>query len=348
MNEPSLSKLGHAAGEPGIRWFSPSCSYSPTLLPIVFLFGAFLYCFSFVRSSPLNPFDEGYAVYGASRILMGDVPYRDFFVVYPPGQFYLLAGIFKLFGSAILVERILDIFVRLSISAAIFLISARLTAIRFAVVPWMIAIAWLGAAGFHGYAVFPALLFSLISIYCLLLYSSNRRAFLLPIIGINVGLATLFRVDVGMYTFLAQAPSLAFLASQHSKQVIRPGASPFIPSLKAGAYFVAGVLLPLLPMFSYLMAQASPQAVWGAVFIIPATRLDEVRRLPFPPLFPTLTNHDGASYADTLSSYLQFPFLFYCPLLIYGLSALLVSASFFRWSPVPRDRGSSFYLGGSA
>jgi len=37
--------------------------------------------------------------------------------------------------------------------------------------------------------------------------------------------------------------------------------------------------------------------------------------------------------------------LFYCPLLIYGLSALLVSASFFQWSPVIRDRGPSFNLG---
>ena len=37
--------------------------------------------------------------------------------------------------------------------------------------------------------------------------------------------------------------------------------------------------------------------------------------------------------------------LFYYPLLIYGLSALLVSVSFFQWSPVIRDRGPSFYLG---
>ena len=42
---------------------------------------------------------------GAQRILRGDVLYRDFFSFYTPGSYYLLALIFKLFGSSIVVAR---------------------------------------------------------------------------------------------------------------------------------------------------------------------------------------------------------------------------------------------------
>ncbi len=345
MKAPSLSGRDLSAGNLKIRTFLPWCSALRTLLTIFFLLGAFLYFFLLVRSSPLNIHDEGYAVYGATRILRGDVPYRDFLVVYPPGQFYLLAGVFKLFGPAILVERILDISIRLLISATIFLISARLTAFHCAAMTSMIAATWLGAAGFYGYAVFPALLFSLISMYCLLLYGSNRQAFLLAIIGVNVGLATLFRLDVGTYLFLAQAPSVALLAFLHAKHVDPPAKNPFIPSLKAGAFFLVGVLAPVLAWFTYLGVKASATTVWSAVVVIPVTRLGDVRHLPLPPILPTLTNNHNTSYADGVWSYLQFPFFFWCPLAIYGVSVFQMTARFLRSSRSPRNTGPSLYLG---
>src|SRR6476659_3309660 len=50
-------------------------------------------------------YDEGLICYGAERVLGGDLPYRDFWTVYGPGQYYLLAGIFKVFGTSLLVAR---------------------------------------------------------------------------------------------------------------------------------------------------------------------------------------------------------------------------------------------------
>jgi len=45
-------------------------------------------------------YDEGIpVVVAATRILDGDRPYRDFWVIYPPGQLYLVAAFFKVFGS---------------------------------------------------------------------------------------------------------------------------------------------------------------------------------------------------------------------------------------------------------
>ena len=44
------------------------------------------------------PAPLGKAVAGACRVLAGDVPYRDFWTMYAPGQFYAVAGLFAAFG----------------------------------------------------------------------------------------------------------------------------------------------------------------------------------------------------------------------------------------------------------
>jgi 4-amino-4-deoxy-L-arabinose transferase-like glycosyltransferase len=49
--------------------------------------------------------DEGIILQGAQRILRGEVLYRDFFSFLTPGSYYLLAFLFKIFGSSILVAR---------------------------------------------------------------------------------------------------------------------------------------------------------------------------------------------------------------------------------------------------
>src|SRR5215470_5618526 len=40
----------------------------------------------------------GYNLYGAERVLNGEVPYRDFHTLYPPATVYLNAALFKIFG----------------------------------------------------------------------------------------------------------------------------------------------------------------------------------------------------------------------------------------------------------
>lgn len=66
--------------------------------------------------------DEGYSLHNAERILYGQIPYRDFFLQYPPGYFYLLALGFKLFGASVLVGKIIT----LSICVGIFIASLKL------------------------------------------------------------------------------------------------------------------------------------------------------------------------------------------------------------------------------
>lgn len=70
---------------------------------LVFL-GCLSYLCIFRRFSSMEP-DEGIVLQGATRVLAGQIPYRDFFSFYTPGSFYLMAGLFRIFGSSFAVAR---------------------------------------------------------------------------------------------------------------------------------------------------------------------------------------------------------------------------------------------------
>ncbi len=57
--------------------------------------------------------DEGYILQTASRVLSGEVPYRDFHFAYTPLSIYATAFSFLLFGKSIIAGRILMIFISL-------------------------------------------------------------------------------------------------------------------------------------------------------------------------------------------------------------------------------------------
>ena len=69
----------------------------------VFTISLFYLCL-FRRYTSLDP-DEGIILQGAQRIVQGQVLYRDFFSYFTPGSYYLLALLFKVFGSSMLVAR---------------------------------------------------------------------------------------------------------------------------------------------------------------------------------------------------------------------------------------------------
>ncbi len=59
-----------------------------------------------LTSRYVGVFDEGILLTGTMRTMAGQVLHRDFNYNYGPAQLYLLAGLFKLFGPSILVERL--------------------------------------------------------------------------------------------------------------------------------------------------------------------------------------------------------------------------------------------------
>src|ERR1700722_13307170 len=86
------------------------------------LFLASLVWLTLCMNRDSNVYDEGLILEGAVRVLDGAIPHRDFYANYGPGQFYVLAGLYKIFGVSVLVERLLDTVVRGFIVVLVFVV----------------------------------------------------------------------------------------------------------------------------------------------------------------------------------------------------------------------------------
>jgi hypothetical protein len=270
----------------------------------------FLYLLSDLNRR-LNVYDEGWAVYNALRVAHGEVPYRDFWVMYAPGQFYVLAGLFKLFGESILVARLWDVLVRFALSIVVYRLTGTLASPVVARVVWVIVAVALIPGGldfYYGYAMYPALLGSLGSVLGLLRYSATGRPRWLLLAGLAVGATTLFRHDFGAYTFVADSLALLIFAPG---QAAGAGAAwrDRLRSLGGLALGTAAVAVPPALVF---LALVPLETLWRDFFVIPATVLRTVYVLPIPPLLP-------AAGFD-LPAWLAF----YFPLLLGGAAAALL------------------------
>ena len=67
----------------------------------------------------VGTYDEGLVLVGADRVLRGEMPYRDFWTLYGPGSYYLLAGLYRVFGEFALVERGLDVAAKTAIATLV-------------------------------------------------------------------------------------------------------------------------------------------------------------------------------------------------------------------------------------
>jgi hypothetical protein len=91
---------------------------------LLLFLGSLAYLYLFRRYTAIEP-DEGIILQGAQRILRGEVLYRDFFSFLTPGSYYLLALLFKIFGSSFAVARIALVFFGAVFSGVNYLLARR-------------------------------------------------------------------------------------------------------------------------------------------------------------------------------------------------------------------------------
>lgn len=262
--------------------------------------------------APLNIYDEGIIVYGATRVMHGEIPYRDFWTQYSPGQLYVLAGLFRVFGVQIAVERWWDVVVRAVLAFVMFLLAGQLTSRGAALVTWLIGALWVTYYGFFGYPIFVGLLFSLFSIYALLRAMASNAAVGSPagldrrwlvVGGLSLGVAALFRHDMAIYCAAAQmAIGLPFTFLRCA-----PAGQPIVGRAVAAVHvllpFVIGALVLVAPALIFFAASASPAELIRQLFIFPLTEFPKVRDLPYPKLDWSVDNIQ-----------------FYAPFLVYPLA----------------------------
>jgi hypothetical protein len=154
---------------------------------VLFVLGALLSGLS-IRWG-INPHDEGLMLQAGERIADGQLPYRDFYANYGPGQYFLIGGLDWLFGPSLLTWRI----VRVLLDAGVAVLAYALVR-RDAPEPLALG-AWLAVAAAMAYPSIPhpnptALALGLGG----LLLAQRRPA----LAGALAGLAIVFRPDLGV------------------------------------------------------------------------------------------------------------------------------------------------------
>ncbi len=163
---------------------------------------ATLYLLPFLRFTSLVT-DEGTLLYGAVRIVHGEVFARDFFEVMGPGTFYWLAAFFKIFGVTFLASRIC-LFISMFGMALIVLFLSRLVCSRYQTLPFLIL-----AGPFFGMLHqgishhVDSNFFALLAITCMILWIHRQRNGLLILAGTLAGAVTCILQPKGVLVLLA-------------------------------------------------------------------------------------------------------------------------------------------------
>jgi hypothetical protein len=229
---------------------------------------------------PVNPYDEGFILYGADRVTHGDVPYRDFWSIYPPGQFWLNAAAFELVGPSVLVARLADGGVRVALLLTIYLFARAIVGPRAALVPWAIAAVWIATLGFYGYPIVGAMAAVLASAWCIAtgVLGGHRPRLLAG--GVLLGIGAIWRHDVAAYAAVATLVSVVLAGVTRVgerrmswRDLVIVGAGAATPVVMASAYLLLAVPAPLL---------------WQQLFDFPATTQRWARHQPPPGLIPPL------------------------------------------------------------
>jgi hypothetical protein len=272
-------------------------------------------------------YDEGIPVTGAVRILNGEVMYRDWSAHYAPGQYYTLAGLFKLFGTSLLVERLWDIVARTLLSLTVYLFAAKLTSPRVGFIPFIIVVLWLASCGFYGYAMFPALAFGMISMMCLVTFLQAERFIWLVLAGVMLGVTTLYRHDVGGYAAASQVLTLTirYIANtDHSSSALLARLAHIG---RVYARYALGFVIPVVPVILYFVFSVPLEDLFSALVIFPLTVFPGSWTLPRPVLIPNLTGlFDGSLTIVNLLVFFIFIWIpFYLPLILYSLGLITSS-----------------------
>lgn len=272
---------------------------------------------------PVNPYDEGLALVNGMRIAKGAIPLRDYWTIYPPGQSYVLAGLFHVFEQNVLVARVYDTAVRMALALVIYLIAAELLhSWRWALAPFMAAATLLAAATFYGYAVFPALLFDFLALALIFQYIRVKRRHWLIGAGALIGTAAFFRLDLGFYA-AASAGALLLLFGFFSP-VDENGWNRRVQRTLLDMLTVAApAVLISGSIYGFLASKAGLALLVDHLLIFPATTFRAVRWLPYPPLLPdwSIWVRNG-SIDPGLYRFLGDYLRFYLPLLTFVLSSI--------------------------
>jgi hypothetical protein len=225
---------------------------------------------------PIGIYDEALLLTNADAILHGAAPYRDFYSNYPPGLFYLLAGIWRVFSVHALVARWLGLAIHVGLALVCGALAGRLVGRRFL---WLAAgLVMTVLVPFHLVAnAYLAAVTTLLGAIAVFVAPGARpaRAFAA---GLLLGATSALRHDLFLM-FGAAASACGALA-----WLTRPW-RPSREDWRRFGWLAAGAALPVALVWLPTFASAGFATVAGDLYFDQVRYVLPARTLPAPPLF---------------------------------------------------------------
>lgn len=240
----------------------------PSLQYLLFALACSVYLLPFMRFLWRGSV-EGTLVYGAVRIVHGQVFARDFFEVVGPGTFYWLALFFKLFGVTFAATRICLFVTTLGTLLSMYYLSRSVCDRLRALAPILLIAVYFSAiwpmVSHHTDSTF----FALLSVVCMVRWRDTRNRLLLPAAGALAAVTTWMHQPKGILLLLA---ILLWLCVEHRR---RSASLSNIGAVVAGYCGVVGAVL------LYFWSRGALRDLISMNFVWPARHYSAVNAVPY-------------------------------------------------------------------
>lgn len=165
------------------------------IYPLIIIIVGFCYYISYFNYG-ISFGDEGFLVDGAERVLRGQLPGSDF-MAYPPGRYFLLALLFKLFEVNLWVSRFMEISFLLINGILMFYIGTRLMPPRMALISSFVLMTFPGP--WHKVFFTFGLLLPLMFLFRFLEKRTTERVLIL---GVVTGIGFILNIISALFSLL--------------------------------------------------------------------------------------------------------------------------------------------------
>ncbi len=280
-----------------------------------------------------NLWDEGFLWYGVQRVLLGEVPIRDF-MAYDPGRYYWSAALLSVAGdngimslrAAVAIFQVLGLFTGLLLIAQSEKSEGKNSAFF-----WIISAATLVVWMLPRHKLFDiSLSILLIGILTFLIRNPIPKRYIIA--GACVGLVAVFGRNHGMYGTAGSLGVIAWLTIKN-----RSGTG----FLKGSVLWGTGVVIGFLPViFMALLIPGFAVSFWESIHVLFERK---ATNLPLPVPWPWAVNFAGASVSDASRGVLVG--LFFIGTLVFGgLSVIWVVYRKLKEKQVPPALVASAFL----